>query len=285
MSNGEQPGGSLVGPILGPLFPNIGGSGKTGGPASQIQVLTFLQNQQIKAQLQAITAQQRAAQQKQALLASKLATPGTQPFLDPSPQTRDRIDRVFAAILSGLDIFRGLQGIFQRTPAGGGGGPIVLSPPIINVPPLPPLPRFPFPFPTQGGVLGGAGPGGTMPSPNLVLAEQGNGLGLLQQAIGALGQVFGSGGGVQFAPPQMPSMIDFPGVDFAPQGSTCISPRTTQSTRLPSRVDVQSVDAAGNTRCTTFKNMGRPVLYSGDFAAAKRVRKVAGRARRAAGGR
>lgn len=36
-------------------------------------------------------------------------------------------------------------------------------------------------------------------------------------------------------------------------------------------------------RCVFYKNMGRPVLYSGDLAAAKRVAKVARRARSSAG--
>ena len=35
---------------------------------------------------------------------------------------------------------------------------------------------------------------------------------------------------------------------------------------------------------SVFRNMGRPVLYTGDFAAAKRVRRVASRARRRMGG-
>jgi len=75
-----------------------------------------------------------------------------------------------------------------------------------------------------------------------------------------------------------------------PQGAaalpgTTIQPRLVQSLRLPSRVDVPKVDSAGNLTFTTFKNMGRPILFTGDIACAKRVNKVAARARRARGGR
>lgn len=65
-------------------------------------------------------------------------------------------------------------------------------------------------------------------------------------------------------------------------GPTCIVPQaTTGQLRLPSRVDVPT----GDGKFVTFRNMGRPVLWSGDFAASKRVNKVAGRARRRRGGR
>lgn len=41
----------------------------------------------------------------------------------------------------------------------------------------------------------------------------------------------------------------------------------------------------GTNRMATWKYMGRPLLYSGDLAAAKRVRRVASRAKRRVGGR
>jgi len=68
-------------------------------------------------------------------------------------------------------------------------------------------------------------------------------------------------------------------------GGAQIRQRAGTSMRLPSTVDVPTVDRSGNVRFTTFKNMGRPVLYSGDYAAAKRVNKVASKARRRRGGR
>ncbi len=87
--------------------------------------------------------------------------------------------------------------------------------------------------------------------------------------------------------------LGLPGVDLVPNNTpgagfgsvACITPRAGTSMRLPSRVDVPTTDASGNSKVTTYKNMGRPVLYSGDIAAARRVRKVAARARRARGGR
>lgn len=69
---------------------------------------------------------------------------------------------------------------------------------------------------------------------------------------------------------------------IAPGGAT-IMQRASMGMRLPSRVDVPTVDRSGNVRFTTFKNMGRPLLWSGDLAASKRVRKVAAKARRAKG--
>jgi len=58
-------------------------------------------------------------------------------------------------------------------------------------------------------------------------------------------------------------------------GGTCITPVAGRQTmRLPSRVDVPTRDAQGNQRFTTFKNMGRPILWSGDVAAAKRVKRI-----------
>lgn len=79
--------------------------------------------------------------------------------------------------------------------------------------------------------------------------------------------------------------FDLPFVDVVPQGAVCITPRATGSFRLPSRVDVPVPQRDGTVRFTTFKNMGRPILWSGDLAAVKRVRRVASKARRRVGGR
>lgn len=73
------------------------------------------------------------------------------------------------------------------------------------------------------------------------------------------------------------------GQAVATTGQFCVSPRPSMGMRLPSRVDVPRADAAGNITFVTYKNMGRPLLYQGDLAATKRVRKIAGRARRAGG--
>ena len=93
------------------------------------------------------------------------------------------------------------------------------------------------------------------------------------------------------APVYLPGMqqaagLGLPFIDIAPQGTVGnIVPRMTQSLRLPSRVDVPMPDRYGNVKYYTFKNMGRPLLYQGDLAACKRVRRVASRAKRSRGGR
>ena len=128
----------------------------------------------------------------------------------------------------------------------------------------------------------------------------GGGGGILDQILGAVPGILGafgfgengSGGGPTVAQPIalpggaaiQPVRGMFPLLGGG-NGATCITPRQGVTMRLPSRVDVPVVDAAGNMRFTTFKNVGRPVLWTGDIAIAKRVKKVAGRARRASGGR
>ncbi len=137
--------------------------------------------------------------------------------------------------------------------------------------------------------------------------------GLVEQAPAILGAVFGptqpvqqlpgglspgplapgggfGGGQLVSAPISMPggartAGFDLPFVDVVPQGAVCITPRATGSFRLPSRVDVPVPQRDGTMRFTTFKNMGRPILWSGDLAAVKRVRRVASKARRRVGGR
>lgn len=69
-------------------------------------------------------------------------------------------------------------------------------------------------------------------------------------------------------------------------GATCITPTAGAARlRLPSRVDVPVTDASGNMRFVTFKNVGRPILWTGDLAIAKRVKKISGRLGRSRGGR
>jgi len=64
-----------------------------------------------------------------------------------------------------------------------------------------------------------------------------------------------------------------------------IKPMTSQTRRFPSIVQGMVTTPSGNTRVVTYKNMGSPVLYSGDLAACKRVKRISRRVRRAAGGR
>jgi hypothetical protein len=91
------------------------------------------------------------------------------------------------------------------------------------------------------------------------------------------------GGAPIYAPSVIPA-FGIPGWDLAPPGSTPITPSTSAaSVRLPSTVTVPYQTASGRQQYATYKNMGRPVLFSGDYAACKRVRKVASKAKRRGG--
>ena len=57
------------------------------------------------------------------------------------------------------------------------------------------------------------------------------------------------------------------------------------SARLPSTVHVPYHTATGQGKIATYKNMGRAILFTGDLAAARRVRRVASKARSRLGGR
>jgi len=81
---------------------------------------------------------------------------------------------------------------------------------------------------------------------------------------GALGDFFGGGGA----------------------GANCIVPQVGTTLRLPSRIDVPSPSSKpGALRFVTYKNMGAPVLFRGDLAACKRVRRVGRMVKKVAGGR
>lgn len=80
--------------------------------------------------------------------------------------------------------------------------------------------------------------------------------------------------------------VGIPFYDLVPDGSTAITPTAGScGPRLPSTVDVPYTTASGHKRIAHYKNLGRAVLYQGDFAAAKRVKKVGAKARRRSGGR
>lgn len=77
--------------------------------------------------------------------------------------------------------------------------------------------------------------------------------------------------------------LGFPGFDVAPSGSFPITPyETGGAMRLPSRIDVPK-QTRGGVRYVTYRNMGRPLLFQGDLAACKRVKRVASKAKRAKG--
>lgn len=210
--------------------------------------------------------------------------------LPPTPTTRPGARQDL--FLSALELFAKLfGGFFGKSPS----APRTQQ---INFPQFPQInfPQFPgFPFPSASGPgAGGVGGSGSMPNISTsFLGDAGGFDRLIQGGIDILSTLTRQppsalpGGAPLFGEGfRLPNLgFDLPMVDIVRQGATCITPRATSGMRLPSRVDVPTQDSAGNVRFTTFKNMGRPVLWTGDFAAAKRVRKVAGRARRASGGR
>jgi len=129
--------------------------------------------------------------------------------------------------------------------------------------------------PTQIFLPGGSAVGGGFPDPRLLQAQQAGVLGAIPRLLPGI-----AGGALA------ESLFDLiPGGGFGGGGGACITPVQRTSVSLPSRVDVPTVDARGNTRFTSFVNMGRPVLWAGDLRACKRVKKAGARARRAAGGR
>ena len=109
--------------------------------------------------------------------------------------------------------------------------------------------------------------------------------GLGSATLAAFGRESQTGVPVPTVSAQAPSGggFDVPFVDVVPQGTTCIRPQTSTTTRLPSRVHVPKLDARGNLRVVTFMNMGTPQLWSGDKKAAKRWNKC--HPRRSSGGR
>jgi len=151
------------------------------------------------------------------------------------------------------------------------------------------LPRV---LPMQQGPIfmpgGSIAPGGYQPgrTQNLIPAgypqAQQAGFPLLGPGIGRALPYIGGALAENFLdvlPPLQQMLPEFLGGTPSMPAGNCIVPRMTQSMRLPSRVDVPNA----NGTFTTFKNMGRPILWTGDLAATKRVRKVASRARRAGG--
>ncbi len=81
------------------------------------------------------------------------------------------------------------------------------------------------------------------------------------------------------APTVMQAGLDIPGMDIAPQGGAALfSPFLPTMAGARAQAFVATNPMSG--RLTWFKPAGRPILWSGDLAATKRVRKIAARARR-----
>lgn len=279
--------GGLLGGIVGgvnTLFPNIAGSGKTklGGDTFTLPAAT---NQALLDTAELLRAQRPIGGPGVATLGAFPGAPGAPPRRPATPSQRDRaiassvsiISRIAACLIEGRSI---TECLFPARDARDADRSLT-----VNFPGAATMPNVSLfgPFPNGGGFPGGTSGGGVLDS-------------LLGAVPGILGGLFPGtfpgfkppaalpGGAPLFGGSPVAGMLpDLPFIDVVAQGSTCITPRTTTSRRLPARVDVQTVDAAGNPKVTTYKNMGRAILFQGDLAACKRVKKVAGRARRAGG--
>lgn len=157
------------------------------------------------------------------------------------------------------------------------------------------FPQTVTPFSTGGGGGGAAGGRGlsllqtsdggrTMPNVWSVIGQVG--LGALG---GLLTDVFGSetpsGGGVTIpmpgsggSPLSLPGGAPVPGGNGNGMMASCPPARPTMASLVP-------VTNPCTGRLTFYRNVGRPILFSGDMATCKRVKKVGRRARSAAGGR
>lgn len=209
----------------------------------------------------------------------------------PSAQTRRTID---ASIRIALAIYRALGlGVFARRSTSPGG--VTINLPATRGPA--PIPQAPFPIPITppapvpviGGGSAGPDAGGSMPDIPLFLEGLANVGGQVANIISAIN---GPQAGPVTVPQAVPtaftptaitpvsSMLDVPFVDVVPQGATCIAPTTRTTRSLPKTVQMMN----GN-RVETYRRMGPALLYAEDFAAERRVKKVAGKARRRTGGR
>jgi len=135
----------------------------------------------------------------------------------------------------------------------------------------------------QLGVIGGGGPSGGSSRPTSPATPQAMQASMLPIAIGAgraaapsIGRVLGLAG----AGAAVGDALDvFEGIGSVFGGdsgmsSLTINPVTSGAVRYPRTVQQLVRTPSGNTRVVTYRNMGSPVLYSGDLAAKKRVNKV-----------
>jgi hypothetical protein len=142
--------------------------------------------------------------------------------------------------------------------------------------------------------------GGTRDMPYIntsIIGEPGGWAGVLQSGVNLAGQLLGGGGRNQAYPGGAPISAGFmPSLNFGIPGydlmgetraSGCnalTSPFAAGGSRgARAKTHVQMDPISG--RPVWFKPAGRPLLWSGDLTAVKRVRKIASRARRARGGR
>ena len=188
-------------------------------------------------------------------------------------------DRILRGLSKGVELFGGFAGdifgqVAQQLPGaivGGlfGGAPTTIpgisGPVQIGVARAPQQQTFPgVPGPPLGGAVTFGGQPMTLP----VSALPG-GAPVMQAG---LGDVFGGLLGSAFGP------------SLTPQGATCPTLfRQAPQTLRP--VSMFHITNPSTGREVWYRNVGQPVLWSGDFAAVKRVRRVAGKAHRARGSR
>jgi len=147
--------------------------------------------------------------------------------------------------------------------------------------------QYPGQFP-QGQVFPSAVPQGWVPD---AMFQQGGGsmpyINATQAALlspGTIGALGGAALGGLSGYLSGPSSLGLPFIDVVGQGVGAITQPFRQTMRgAAAQAYITANPSTG--ALTWFKPAGRPVLWSGDLAACKRVRKVASRARRRLGGR
>ncbi len=174
---------------------------------------------------------------------------------------------------------------------GGGGGGRAPTPTAPQ--PSPPIFRQPQPVPVPPG--GGAGGGIGGPDVPFLSLEGGGlfGTGVTGGDIASIIGAIRGGNGGNVAMPGGASLtglggggLDVPFIDIVPQGqgSACGTPfRVNACGNATPQKHLKLNPKTG--KATWFGPLGEPVLFSRDLATVKRVKKIAGRARRSVGGR
>lgn len=88
-----------------------------------------------------------------------------------------------------------------------------------------------------------------------------------------------------YLPGVTPAAGGIPGIDlFVPEAQRIEPTQYGSRARMPSSATIP-YEVNGRTKYAYYRNQGRPVLYAGDFAACRRVKRAGAKARRYAGGR
>ncbi len=68
-------------------------------------------------------------------------------------------------------------------------------------------------------------------------------------------------------------------------GRATLSPMSAAGVRLPQQISFMVPTPSGGSRIASYRNMGTPILWSGDLAAVRRVSRVATKTRQRLGRR